>query len=130
MHHCPRWDAEGAALNDVNIRAATSVRSNQWRAAGIYPNYPAPSFTVNCEQADMLGSLAIDSRRSREVTPPFLRSGQAASARGMRLTSMEAGGAGYVARQPISGVGRIRSSWIFSSFSGILHVRAVAFLGY
>ena len=63
------------------------------------------------------------------VTPPFPDLG-AASAHGMRLTSMEAGGAGYVARQPISGVGRIRLSWIFSSFSGIRHVIAVAFLGY
>ena len=64
------------------------------------------------------------------VTPPFPDLGRLHRHDGMRLTSMEAGGAGYVARQPISGVGRIRLSWIFSSFSGTRHVLAVAFLGY
>jgi hypothetical protein len=52
MHHCPRWERgtgeppvssvsrlqNELRLNDVNIRAATSVRRNQWSAAEIYPN--------------------------------------------------------------------------------------------
>ena len=78
----------------------------------------------------MLGP-SLDRVAAVTVAPPFPDLG-AASPHGMRLTSMEAGGAGYVARQPISGVGRIRLSCISSSFSGIRDVIAshVAFLAY
>ena len=73
---------------------------------------------------------SLDPRRSLTVTPPFSDLGRLHRHDGMRLTSMEQAAQGNVPRQPISGVGRIRLSWIFSSFSGIRHVLAVAFLGY
>ena len=52
------------------------------------PTHPAPSFTVNGEQADMLGP-SLDPRRSLTVTPPFSDLGRLHRHDGMRLTSME-----------------------------------------
>jgi hypothetical protein len=71
----PWWARNACFRQDHAGRVATSVRRNQWSSAEIYPKPSGASFTVNGEQVDMLGSLAIDSRRSRDGNVTIPRSG-------------------------------------------------------